>query len=87
MDGCVIVVIATTFNNFKLYRASRSVLLVEKIRVPGEIFITFCGIKYRAGFELTILVAIFTHCIGSCKSNYRTITTDHDGPYQMAMHI
>ena len=29
----------------------------------------------RAGFKLTTLVAIRTDCIGSCKSNYHTITT------------
>ena len=28
-----------------------------------------------AGFELTTLVLICTDCIGSCKSNYHTITT------------
>jgi hypothetical protein len=28
-----------------------------------------------AGFELTTLVVIGTDCIGSCKSNYHTITT------------
>ena len=28
-----------------------------------------------AGFELTTSVVIDTHCIGSCKSNYHTITT------------
>ena len=27
------------------------------------------------GFELTILVVVGTDCIGSCKSNYHTITT------------
>ena len=27
------------------------------------------------GFELTSLVVIGTDCIGSCKSNYHTITT------------
>jgi hypothetical protein len=27
------------------------------------------------GFELTMLVVIGTHCTGSCKSNYHTITT------------
>jgi len=27
------------------------------------------------GFELTTLVMISTHCIGSCKSNYHTIMT------------
>ena len=28
-----------------------------------------------AGFELTTLAAIGTDCIGSCQSNYHTITT------------
>ena len=28
-----------------------------------------------AGFELSTLVVIGTDCIGSCKSNYQTITT------------
>jgi hypothetical protein len=28
-----------------------------------------------AGFEITTLVVIYTDCIGSCKSNYHTITT------------
>ena len=29
----------------------------------------------RGGFKLTTLVVIGTDCTGSCKSNYRTITT------------
>ena len=29
----------------------------------------------RAGFELITLVVIVSDCIGSCKSNYHTITT------------
>ena len=29
----------------------------------------------RVGFELTTLVMLGTDCIGSCKSNYHTITT------------
>ena len=33
----------------------------------------------RAGFKLTTLVVIGNDCIGSCKSNYHTITHDHDG--------
>jgi hypothetical protein len=33
-----------------------------------------------AGFKLTTLVVIGTHCIGSCKSNYHIITTTN-GPY------
>jgi hypothetical protein len=31
-------------------------------------------------FELTTLVVIGTDCIGSCKSNYHTITTANDSP-------
>jgi hypothetical protein len=31
-------------------------------------------------FELTILVVISTDCIGSCKSNYHTITTTPVAP-------
>ena len=30
---------------------------------------------HLSGFELTMLVVIGTNCIGSCKSNYHTITT------------
>ena len=36
-------------------------------------FITLCWILL-AGFKLTTLVVIGTDCIGSCKSNYNTIT-------------
>jgi hypothetical protein len=41
-------------------------------------FITECYIEYTlpwTGFEMTTLVVIGTDCIGSCKSNYHTITT------------
>ena len=37
-----------------------------------------CRIEYTAtgvGFELTTLVVIGSDCIGSCKSNFHTITT------------
>jgi hypothetical protein len=37
-----------------------------------------CCIEYTSswvGFKLTLLVVIGTDCIGSCKSNYNTITT------------
>ena len=40
--------------------------------------ITYCCIEYTSlwtGFELTTSVVIGTDCIGSCKSNYHTITT------------
>jgi hypothetical protein len=39
---------------------------------------TYCCIEYTSpwiGFELTTLVVIGIDCIGSCKSNYRTIIT------------
>jgi hypothetical protein len=32
----------------------------------------------RWGFELTTLAVIGTDCIGSCESNYNTITTTMD---------
>jgi hypothetical protein len=41
-------------------------------------FITYNCIEYISpwtGFKLTTLVVIGTDCIGSCKSNYHTITT------------
>ena len=41
-------------------------------------FIAECCIKYTSawsGLKLTSLVVIGTDCIGSCKSNYHTITT------------
>jgi hypothetical protein len=41
-------------------------------------FKTLCWIEYTSpwtGFELTTFVLIGTDCIGSCKSNYNTITT------------
>ena len=41
-------------------------------------FITSCCVEYtspRTGFELTIFVVKATDGIGSCKSNYHTITT------------
>ena len=72
-----------TFNNISDI-SWRSVLLVEETRrkLPTSRksltnFITY--MLYRVhltwvGFELTTLVAICTDCIGSCKSNYHTIT-------------
>jgi len=76
-----------TFNNISTI-SWRSVLPVEEIGVPGENhravaiksltkLITQCYIEYTspwAGFELTTSVVIGTDCIGSCKSNYHTIT-------------
>ena len=69
---------SATFNNISAL-SWRSVLLVG---VPGETRIPAAShiLLYRvhlawAGFELSTLVVIFTDCIGSCKSNYHTITT------------
>jgi len=51
----------------------RSVLLMEETGVPGE---NHRPVASRwAGFELTTSVVIDNECIGSCKSNYHTITT------------
>ena len=36
-----------------------------------------------AGFELTMLMVMSTHCIGSCKSNYHTITTTKTSHYSV----
>jgi len=75
-------VFSATFNNISVI-SSRSVLMVEETSVPEEektfllqVTDKLCHILlYRTGFELTTLVMIGTDCIGSCKSNYHTITT------------
>jgi len=40
-----------------------------------------------AGFELKTLVVIGTDCIGSCKSNYYTITTTTAPTHVIAFHL
>ena len=69
------------FNNI-LAISWRSVLLMEETRVPGEnhqpatshIMLHRVHLSWT-GFEFPTLVVIGTHCIGSYKSNYHTITT------------
>ena len=85
---CSIVVVGfmvfnTTLNNISVI-SWRSVSLVEETEGPGEnhrpvantdklYHITLYTSTWSI-FELTTSVVIGTHCIGSCKSNYHTIT-------------
>jgi hypothetical protein len=79
-----VMVFNTTFNNITVI-SWQSVLLVKETGVlwenhwPVASHKLFHIMLYRVyiwvGFELTTLVVIGTDCIGSCKSNYRTITT------------
>jgi len=75
-----------TFNNISVI-SWQSVLLVKETGVPREnhryvashwqILSNKCCIEYTstwAGFKHTTLVVIDTDYIGSCKSNYNTIT-------------
>jgi hypothetical protein len=55
------------FNNISAI-SWRSVLLAEETEVHG-VHLAWVG------FELTTLVVIGIYCLGSCKSNYHTITT------------
>ena len=69
-----------TFNNI-------SVILVEETEYPVNTtelsqitdklyHIMWYGVHLaRVGFELTTLLVLGTDCIGSCNSNYHTITT------------
>ena len=77
-----------TFNNCSVI-SWRSILLVEKTRVPGEnhrpVAIHCQTLSHnvasralrreRVFFSLTTLVVIGIDCTSSCKSNYHTITT------------
>jgi hypothetical protein len=74
----------TTFNNISVI-SWQSVLLVEETRGPGvkttdlsqvtdKLYHIMLYTSPLSRFELTTSVAIGTDCIGSCKSNYHTIT-------------
>jgi hypothetical protein len=75
-----------TFSNISVL-SWRSVLLVEENKstqrkpdLPQVTDEPYHIMLYRvhlalAGLELTMLVVIGTDCVGSCKSNYHTITT------------
>jgi hypothetical protein len=78
MYTCVIDDIMVFNATFKICSAISwwSVLLVEETRVPGENHRHNCCIEYT--FELTTLMVIDNDSIGSCKSNYHTITTAPD---------
>ena len=85
-DQIGVMVFNTIFNNISVI-SWRSVLLMEESGVLGEnhwlvaspwqIYLIMLYRVHLAwtGFELTTLMVIGTDCIGSCKSNYHTITT------------
>jgi hypothetical protein len=66
-----VIVLNATFNNISV-TSWRSVLLVEETGVPGEHHLP------AASHWQTSLMAIGTYYIGSCESNYHTITTTTD---------
>ena len=78
-----LVVFNATFNNISAI-SWRSVLLVEETGVPWEkhrpavshwqIYHIMLYTSPWSRFELTTSVLIGTDCIGSCRSNYHTIT-------------
>ena len=72
-----------TFNNISVI-SWQSVLLVEETggaektidlkQVTDKLYHIMLYTSLWSGFELTTSVLICTDCIGSCKSNYHTIT-------------
>jgi hypothetical protein len=72
-----------TFNNISVI-SWQSVLLVEEItdlsQVTDKLYHIMLYTSSWLRFELTTLVVIGTDCIGSCKSNYYTITATTTPP-------
>ena len=72
-----VIVFNATFNNISVI-SWQSVLLVEYPEKTTKKLYHIMLYQLHlvwVGFELTTLVVIGTDCIGSCKSNYHTITT------------
>ena len=77
----------TTFNNISVISRQSNLIgggnwstrkKPQTSRMSLTNFITISRLEYTSpwvGFKLTTLVVIGTDFIGSCKSNYRTITT------------
>ena len=92
MFVCLIVLNAT-FNIISVI-SWRSVLLMEETGGPGEKYRPITDKLYHImlytspwwRFELTTSVVIGTDCIGSCKSNYYTITAT-TAPFSLSVNI
>jgi len=78
-------VFSATFNNISVISWSfywwRKPEYLEKTKTCRRSLTNFITLSFNeytspwAGFEFTMLVVIGTHCTGSCKSNYHTVTT------------
>jgi len=72
-----------TFNNISAM-SWRSVLLVEENIDTDKLYHIMLYTSPCSRFEVTTSVVIVTHCIGSCKSNYHTITATTASHYQIS---